>query len=71
MTLSPTARREQWDAFREGERNSMFRDGGAPSEGVDKAKWRSGGYVSPAIEAAKLAVGEHVILLHHPPVYLW
>lgn len=45
---------EQWAAFGEGERHSMFRDGGAPvPAGLDKASWRSGGYVSPEIAKIK------------------
>jgi hypothetical protein len=44
---------EQWEAFHEGQLQSMFRDGGAPSDHIDRETWRTGGYVSPEIERVK------------------
>jgi hypothetical protein len=67
--------REQWGAFHEGQLQSMFRDGGAPSDHIDRDKWIIGGYASPEIERIKrdgapLALDVEVILIP-PCVFHW
>jgi hypothetical protein len=44
---------EQWRGFRQGQLHSMFRDGGAPSDHLDREDWFCGGYASPEIERIK------------------